>query len=127
MDPRIGRNLPIEEYLALLDQQNKSKKAEEKADNNKNQREEREKGFNVFISGANEERATAQNKKNKAKDSSNLVKASAQVVRRKWEAPQSASSLGRPDDDQYMNPFQTQSKLFKQDSSEIGMNEVASK
>ena len=46
--------MPVEEYLALLDQQNKFKKAKEDRDKDAKDLEEREKGFNVYISGANE-------------------------------------------------------------------------
>jgi hypothetical protein len=120
MDPRIGRNIPVEEYLALLDQQNKAKKAKDLADKERLEREERERGFNVFISGANQDRAIEQNKRNKAKDASKLVKATNEPVRRKWEAPNSASSRGKPNDDQYMNPFETHSDSFVSKHRETG-------
>lgn len=113
MDPFINKNMPVEEYLALLDQQNKAKKAKNKLDKEKLELEEREKGFNVFISGANEKRAADQNKRNKAKDASKMMKAvQNQPPRRKWEAPNSASSRGKPDDEMYMNPFETHSESF---------------
>lgn len=57
-------------------------------------------------------RAIDQDKKNRAKQTSQAVKASNEVVRRKWEAPSSASSRGRPNDDQYMNPFETHTDSF---------------
>lgn len=113
MDPRVLEN------LAMLEEQNKAKKAIEQADKQRMEREEREKGFNVFISGANEDRVNLQNRKNKAKDASKI----AQVVRRKWEAPNSASSRGKPNDDQYMNPFETHSESFatnKREGSQAG-------
>lgn len=124
MDPRLGRNMPVEEYLALLDQHNKQKKAMDKADSEKIELEEREKGFNVFVSGANEERAKQQNKINKAKDASKQSKIAEQAPRRQWNTPGSASSYGKPNEYQYMNPFETHSESFlskNQDSS--GSNE----
>lgn len=54
MDPRINKNMSVDEYLALLDQQNKFKKAKDQKDKEATDKEEREKGFNVYISGANE-------------------------------------------------------------------------
>lgn len=120
MDPRIGKNMPVEEYLALLDQQNKAKKAREQSDKERLEKEERERGFNVFISGANEHRAIEQNKRNKAKDASKQFRANNEVIRRKWEAPNSASSLGKPKDDQYMNPFETHSESFQSKVRETG-------
>ena len=124
MDPRIGKNMPVEEYLLLLDQQNKVKKAKDQPDKDRQELEEREKGFNVYISGANEERVNEQNRKNKAKDASRLVKASDEVIRRKWEAPSSASSKGKPNDDQYMNPFETHSDSFLARKMDYGGNTV---
>jgi hypothetical protein len=112
MDPRLGRNMPVEEYLALLDEHNKQKKAMEKADKEKNELEEREKGFNVFVSGANKERAIKQNKINKAKDASEKSRTADQAPRREWNAQSSVSSFGKPNDDQYMNPFETHTESF---------------
>ena len=98
------------------------KKVKEQSDRERQELEDRERGFNLYLSGANHQRVTEQNKKNKAKDASRLVKASDEVIRRKWQAPNSASSKGKPSDDQYMNPFETHSDSFlarKMEPSEL--------
>ncbi|CAI2364218.1 unnamed protein product [Moneuplotes crassus] len=123
MDSKLmGKNMPLEEYLALLDQQNKAKKAKEASDKSKilkKELEEREKGFNVFISGANQERADAANRKIKAKDASKSTKVLDQPPRRKWEPQSSQSSFGKPPDDQYMNPFEHRSNSFLSSKTDL--------
>ena len=57
-------------------------------------------------------RALEQDKKNRAKQASQAVKNTNEMPRRKWEAPNSASSRGKPNDDMYMNPFETHSDSF---------------
>ena len=89
---KIGLNKPVEEYLELINEQNKQKKAKQSRINKgKELIKGKEEGFNVYLSGANQQRLKNINKKYKksGKDSSEAV------LRKEWtEHPDNAPSFG---------------------------------
>ncbi len=91
---KIGYNKPVEEYLELMNEQNKQKKAKQAKMNKKKEIiKGKEEGFNVYISGANQQRLKNINKKyKKAGTDSNEA-----IIRKEWvEHPDNAPSFGYP-------------------------------